>query len=1368
MFMSEMTFNLSLFLHEVLYTAYLLASWLCLTWLIRFVELVCCALFSSFCFELYNSFNRLWAQDTKNIFIVISLDIHFIAMDKLDGAAVRIAPLDGTNYDNWKFRIEMLLTARKLFGYASGETRLAAGADDAQKAAFKEKDDEARAIISIHVSDNQLIHVRNCKSAAEAWEALKNQYQRKSLVRRIDLRDKMSYMRMQEGENALEFLDKMCRLRDQLLEMGGLMPENVFCEIVLGKLPHSYNSLRTTLDTIGEAELSWEKVKGLILTVADRAQIAGNGESFDNALVTRQVKTSKSKFDGKKCFNCQKVGHLAKDCWSKPKHQKGYAKGKCHDGKYIPHNQHTLLSSTQALNVDSNNLDTWIIDSGATQHMSSKDVNMRNYEAMQGTKKIYLADNKTLEAKGQGDITMKCMLPNQESTDITFGRVLHVPDLQKNLISVPSITKNGGSVNFTDEKCEISTQEGLVAVGHKKGNLFVLDFDDDSFQANATTEVSTRNQSLELWHLRLGHLGYESVKKMAGGDIVIGMKTNTHKFERDCDGCALGKQSRKPFSKKGTERASDILELVHSDVCGPMHIVSDGGARYLLTFIDDHSRMTVTYFIKNKYEVLGKFKEYLKVSESFTGKKLKRLRSDNGGEYISKEFNEFCKQQGIIQEPTIPGTPQQNGVAERMNRTLLECARSMLFHAKMPLRFWADAINTAAYIRNRCTSTVLNWHTPYEIWFKRQPNISNLKVFGCNAYVHTPKEKRKKLDAKSTKCIFIGYADPRKGYRMYDPSTKKVILSRDVKFCEGNFENVANAGEEIREESISVYHNFERDLHVIYPETYDTTEIHSNNLQDQEPVGDNEAPRRSERERRSPNRYGEWIDAEAIDLESSSDAENLVEHAILSIVPEANIEEPRSIKDAWNCEYAEKWRKATDSEYESLLKNETWTLVPLPDNKHAIGSKWVFKVKHRADGTVDRFKARLVAQGYSQQPGVDYNEVFAPVTRANSIRVILSIANALNMEIHQMDVKTAFLNGRLDEEIYMKQPKGYVDNENPDHVCKLQKSLYGLKQAARCWNDVIDNYFKDSGYVQNRADPCVYVKNIIRNGKKSTMIVAIHVDDLILACNDAEMMATEKKDLQGKFEMKDQGEAHHILGMSILRNRDKHILTISQKTYLENVLRRFNMQNCKPVATPIDPNLSLVKLKDDEQSVNLEEYQALIGCLTYAMTISRPDLATAVGILSKFMSKPSQSHWKCAKRVLRYIKGSLNVGLKFDASSQTAVDVIGFTDADWAGDVDERKSTSGYVFRICGGTISWRSKRQEIVALSSTEAEYIALSFAAQELMWLRSFLKDLGYEQQSNLLYEDNQGAIALSKNPENHSRTKHIDVRYITSSET
>eukprot|EP00794_Sanderia_malayensis_P013261 gene13261-14625_t len=291
-------------------------------------------------------------------------------MERFDGS-VKITPLDGTNYDNWKFRMEMLLTARKLFEYVTGEIKLDPGFEDEEEAFFKEKDSEARAIISLHVSDNQLVHIRNCKSAEELWKLLKDRFQRKSLVKRIDLRDKISFTRMQEGDNALEFLDKMCRLKDELIEMGGMMEEQVFCEIVLGKLPSSYNSLRTTLDTIGEAELSWERIKGLILTVADRGAIA-EGVS-ENALTAGRFIHQNHKFkrpqtsETRRCFNCNKPGHLSKDCWSKPQNQRGRGKNKGHNGqRRMSDNTHTLMLSDSALSAEANNQDTWIIDSGAT------------------------------------------------------------------------------------------------------------------------------------------------------------------------------------------------------------------------------------------------------------------------------------------------------------------------------------------------------------------------------------------------------------------------------------------------------------------------------------------------------------------------------------------------------------------------------------------------------------------------------------------------------------------------------------------------------------------------------------------------------------------------------------------------------------------------------------------------------------------------------------------------------------------------------------------------------------------------------------------------------------------------------------------
>ena len=389
--------------------------------------------------------------------------------------------------------------------------------------------------------------------------------------------------------------------------------------------------------------------------------------------------------------------------------------------------------------------------------------------------------------------------------------------------------------------------------------------------------------------------------------------------------------------------------------------------------------------------------------------------------------------------------------------------------------------------------------------------------------------------------------------------------------------------------------------------------------------------------------------------------------------------------------------------------------------------------------------------------------MFAPVAKYSSIRSVLAIANQLDMDIHQMDVKTAFLNGNIDKDIYMRQPEGYENCENPHMVCKLNKSIYGLKQSARCWNVTLDSYLKRSGYVQNPADPCIYCKTVNKCGKQCLIIIAVYVDDTILAANDMELLRAEKANLSNRFEMEDLGEIHYCLGMAIERDRNAKVLMIHQKSYLKNVLKRFGMEDCKPISTPMDPNVKFEKLADDEKSTNIQEYQAMIGSLTYASIATRPDLSSAVGVLSQFMNKPGLQHVKGVKRVLRYIKGTLNYGIRFDKSSDADFKLYGFSDADWAGDVNTRKSTSGYICRIGGATISWKSKRQSIVALSSTEAEYVALSSATQEIVWLRSLLAAMGLEQkEATKLHEDNQGSISLSKNPKSHSRTKHIDIKF------
>lgn len=301
--------------------------------------------------------------------------------------------------------------------------------------------------------------------------------------------------------------------------------------------------------------------------------------------------------------------------------------------------------------------------------------------------------------------------------------------------------------------------------------------------------------------------------------------------------------------------------------------------------------------------------------------------------------------------------------------------------------------------------------------------------------------------------------------------------------------------------------------------------------------------------------------------------------------------------------------------------------------------------------------------------------------------------------------------------------------------------------------------------MQNDADPCIYYKRFNKDGKEYILLIAVYVDDLLIASNDVEVLASEKRKLSARFEMEDQGEVHYCLGMSIKRNRNKGLLTINQHAYLSAVLKRFAMSDCKPVATPLEPGKKFEKLKDDEEMVNLKEYQSAIGSLIYASIGTRPDLSSAVGVLSQHMSKPGKQHWIGVKRILRYIKGTLDYGLLYGSTNDndTNGDLCGYADADWAGDISTRKSTSGYVFQIGSSTVSWSSKRQSVVAMSSTEAEYVALSYAAQEAIWLRTLLESMGFKQTKPMtIFEDNQSTIALAKNPRHSSRTKHIDIKF------
>ncbi|OWB64646.1 hypothetical protein B5S29_g5835 [[Candida] boidinii] len=462
---------------------------------------------------------------------------------------------------------------------------------------------------------------------------------------------------------------------------------------------------------------------------------------------------------------------------------------------------------------------------------------------------------------------------------------------------------------------------------------------------------------------------------------------------------------------------------------------------------------------------------------------------------------------------------------------------------------------------------------------------------------------------------------------------------------------------------------------------------------------------------------------------------------------------PTTVSQALSSSDSSRWQAALDKEMSAHHTNHTWDLVDLPAGRRAIGCRWVFNIKDSSSPPI--YKARLVAQGFRQVQGLDYQETFSPVIRYESIRLLFATAAEFHLGIHQMDVTTAFLNGDLAEEIYMNQPDGYVDSSCPDKVCRLVKSLYGLKQAPLCWNTKINSVLEDAGFVRAPSDFGIY--SFTRNS--SVLLLALYVDDLLLLSNDGSLVTFAKSLLGSHFSMKDLGAVKSFLGMDVSQAPGRVSICLSR--YLSKVLADFNMSDCNPVAVPLSPSLDLTSFSPDEQFPDASRYRSMVGKLLFASNTVRPDLSYAVSVLSRYIKDPKDIHMKAAKQVLRYVKGTLDAGLVY--RSIGSFQLIGYCDADWANDKSDRASNTGYVFKLSDGPISWRSKKQATVAQSSTEAEYLALGDAVRELLWLRQLLNQLPVNTTGTpLLYEDNNGCILLASHPVFHSRTKHIDVRH------
>ena len=786
---------------------------------------------------------------------------------------------------------------------------------------------------------------------------------------------------------------------------------------------------------------------------------------------------------------------------------------------------------------------TWWIDSEATTHVTNL---MQGFlttrKPKESEKFLYMGNRLQVGVIAVG--TYCLLLETGHRIDLL--NTFYVPSISRNLVSLSKLDATGYSILFTSGQLSLMLNSVTVGSGILCDGLYKISLNHEFAQVLITLHSNVgskrglinENSSI-LWHRRLGHISRERIEKLVKEGILQNLDfTDFHV----CVDCIKGKQTK--HTKKGVIRSNELLEIIHTDICGPLSVPCFIGEKYFITFIDDLSRYGYVYLMHEKSQAIDIFEMFITEVGRQLDKKIKCVRSDRGGEYYGKydesgqnpgPFAKFLEKHGIRAQYTMPSTPQQNGVAERRNRTLMEMVRSMMSYSSVPISLWGEALKPAMYILNRVPSKAVP-KTPFELWTGRKPNLRHIHIWGCPAEARIYNPHEKKLDSRTISGYFIDYLDKSKGYRFYCPNhSVRIVETGNARFLENGEISGSNEPRKVDVEE-NEQHNRDGSLP---PENI----VIENVVEPPQP-----APlRRSQRERRPAitDDYVVYLQESDFDIGIRKD--------------------PVSFSQAMESDDSSKWMEAMNEELKSMAHNGVWDLIELPNSCKPVSCKWVFKTKHDAKGNIERFKARLVAKGFTHKKGIDYKDTLSPVSKKDSLRIIMALVAHFDLELHQMDVKTAFLNGNFDEDIYMEQPKGFTKKGNEHLVCKLKKFIYGLKQASRHWYIKFNNTITSFEFKEDIVNQCIYLKV---SGSKFIFLI-LYVDDILLASSDLGLLGETKEYLSKNFHMVDMGETNYVIGIEILRDRSRGVLGLSHKGYIDRVLERFNMQSCSSGIAPI-------------------------------------------------------------------------------------------------------------------------------------------------------------------------------------------------------
>ena len=966
-------------------------------------------------------------------------------------------------------------------------------------------------------------------------------------------------------------------------------------------------------------------------------------------------------------------------------------------------------------------------------------------ENKDGSGQVTFGDNGKGKIVGIGKV-------GKENSPI-LDKVLLVDGLKHNLLSVSQLCDKGCRVIFEPKSCFVSrmSDNKILFVGERVENIYLIDLQAMTNQ-DMKCFVSISDNSW-IWHRRLSHASMDLLKNLSKDELVDGLPKIKYEKDKVCDACQMGKQVKSSFKAINKVISSRPLQLLHMDLFGPTRVASLGGMHYGFVIVDDYSRYTWVVFLAHKDDCFDAFKSFTKKVQNEKGFQISSIRSDHGREFENEKFETFCNKLGITHNFSSPRTPQQNGVVERKNRTLLDMGRTMLREYNLPTYFWAEAINTACYVSNRVLIRPLLNKTPYELWNGRKPRVSYFRVFGCKCFILNNKDNLGKFDSKTDEGIFLGYSISSKSYRVFNKRTLIVEESMHVVFDESNpfaprkevscDDDLVGNLDELTIEDPQPHEDQSQPKEDSIEAKEDEVGLQEQQMQITQSQGvQHDLPKDWAYKKDHPKDQIIGDTSQGVTTRSS------ISHVCNNIAFISHIE-PKSIDEAIS---DESWVLAMQEELNQFERNKVWTLVSRPKHHPTIGTKWVFRNKLDEDGNIIRNKARLVAKGYNQEEGIDYDETFSPVARLEAIRILLAYASYMNFNLFQMDVKSAFLNGFIEEEVYVEQPPGFENHDLPNHVFKLSKALYGLKQAPRAWYERLSNFLLQNGFSKGKVDTTLFVKN---HGN-DILVVQIYVDDIIFGATNVCLCEEFSKVMKSEFEMSMMGELKFFLGLQIKQAKDG--IFINQAKYTKELIKRFGMENSKPSRTPMSTN---TKLDKDEKGKPIDEklYRGMIGSLLY-LTASRPDIMFSVCLCARFQSCPKESHLHAVKRILRYLHGTLHLGLWYPRSSSFTL--CSYSDADFAGSILDRKSTSGTCQLLGQSLVSWCSKKQNSVALSTAEAEYVAAGLCCSQILWIKQQLRDFEVSLDHIPIKCDNTSAINLTKNPIQHSRTKHIDIRH------